>query len=335
MRRHIVKTLVFLGAFLLGGGLLALLIWRTGAQAVWDSLVAFGAVPFFGFVAISLLNFTLYSLRWQIIVNDMLPKEKRLSLSKIFLHRMAGYAAGYLTPASQIAGEPIRVAMLRSDGVPLKEATGAVILDLAFEIAAFVVFVVSGIVLAVAAGVGEGQSFIGGATAFVGLLIGILILFFWLTASGKGFFSGFLRMTRLHNVARFRTTYHWTLETERLMAKFFAGRLGTLAGVVLLSFVVVSFKAVEVFFISWAFGVALTLRDAFLIATLPGVVLLLPVPGGLGVYEGTNAAVFALLGLPLNPVAFTMILRLRDFVFIAIGVTHAVSRGEKLLGRKE
>lgn len=333
MRRRVAHTLFFLGAFLLGGGLFAFLVWRTGPAAIWESLVAFGVLPFFGFVAISLLNFTLYSWRWQIIVNDMVPRAMRLPLRRVFLHRMSGYAAGYLTPASQVAGEPIRVAMLKSDGIPTKEATGAVIIDLAFEIAAFVVFIVSGIALAFASGLGNDTNLVGGAALFTGALVVLLIVFFWTTASGAGFFSGLFRVTRLAKVARLQGAYAWIVETERLMTKFFSGKPMTLAGIVLLSFVLVTFKAVEAFFLAWAFGVDLTLRDAFLLATLPGVVLLLPVPAGIGVYEGTNAATFALLGLPLNPVAYTMIIRLRDFVFIAIGVAHALRRGEKLVGR--
>ena len=94
MRRRVLHTIFFASAFLLGGGLFALLVWRTGPAAIWESLVTFGAIPFFGFVAISLLNFTLYSLRWQTIVNDMVTPDKRVSLRTIFLHRMAGYAAG-------------------------------------------------------------------------------------------------------------------------------------------------------------------------------------------------------------------------------------------------
>lgn len=335
MRRRVLHTLFFASAFLLGGGLFAFLVWRTGPAEIWQSLVAFGALPFLGFVTISLLNFTLYSLRWQTIVNDMVTPDKHVSLRAIFMHRMAGYAAGYLTPASQVAGEPIRVAMLRSEGIPMKEATGAVVLDLAFEIAAFVLFVVSGIALAVAAGIGGGTMLVDGAMVFVGLLVVFLVIFFWMTANGAGFFSGFFRVTRLRNVKRFQPAYTWIVEMEKLMTKFFSGKPLLLTGVVLLSVVLIAFKVLETFFIAWFFGVHLGLRDAFLLATLPGMVLLLPVPAGLGVYEGSNAATFALLGLPLNPVAFTMIIRLRDFIFIAIGVAHAVSRGEKLMGRKE
>ncbi len=332
MRKRTLHTLFFAAAFLLGGSLFAFLVWKSGPTVIWQSLVTFGVVPFFGFLTLSLINFTLYSIRWRMIINDIVLPSQRLPLRRVFFHRMSGYAAGYLTPASQVAGEPIRVAMLRSENIPLKEATSAVVLDLAFEIAAFVVFVVSGVALAVASGI-EGGRALQGAGIFTGVLIIFLVLFFWTTANGKGFFSGAFRALRLDRVVRLQRAYHWLVDTEKMMTKFFAGKPLVLVSVVLLSVVVVSFKAIEALYIAHFFGASLSLRDAFLLSTLPGVVLLLPIPAGLGVYEGTNAATFVLLGLSLNAVAYTMIIRLRDFVFIGIGVIHAVRRGEKLVNR--
>ncbi len=332
MKGRIAKTLFFLVALALGAALFAFLIWKSGAAETYESLLAFGVLPCAGFVLISLTNFTLYSLRWQIIVNDMVLPSQRVPLAKIFMHRMSGFAAGYLTPASQVAGEPVRVAMLRAEGIPLKEATGSVILDLAFEISAVVAFIISGIILAVSEGLGSGDALMG-AVGFIGFLVVVLIAFFWRIARGGGFFATMMRGARFHRFDRLRPVYEWTAETEKLMSKFFSGKPMVLAGIVLLSVVMVSFKAVEAFFIAYFFDVTLSIRDTFLLATLPGIVLLLPVPAGLGVYEGSNAAIFSLLGLKLNAVAYTAIIRIRDFVFIALGVTHAVRHGEKLFAK--
>lgn len=332
MRRHLKKIVFFALAFLVGGGLFALLLWKTGFEETSAALAAFGLIPTVGFVTISLMNFCLYTLRWQIIINDMLPPEKHVPFHHVFLHRMSGFAAGYLTPASQVAGEPIRVAMLHTDGVPVKEATSSVIIDLAFEISAVVLFIVSGLILAVSEGLG-GDALYAGA-GIIAVFVFLLIGFFWHTASGNGFFSGFFRLSRLHRAKRFKKTYEWIVDTEKLMKRFFAGKPGVIALIVVMSLIMVSFKAIESYYIAHFFGVHLGLRDSFLLATLPGIALLLPVPAGIGVYEGSNAAIFTLLGLPINPVAFTAIIRIRDFVFIALGVMHAVRSGEHVFGRR-
>jgi uncharacterized protein (TIRG00374 family) len=329
LSKRVKKALLIMVAFLAGGGLFAFLIWRTGAAQTYDSLLAFGVLPCIGFIMISLTNFTLYSWRWKLITDDISPTHK-LSLGRFFLHRMSGYAAGYLTPASQVAGEPIRVAMLVGDGITVQEATSSVILDLAFEISAVVAFIISGIIIAVSEGLG-GTKAIAGAGVFIIIIVAILLAFFWRLARGDGFFSAIMRIFRLHKAKKLKGMYDWLVETEGLMSKFFAGKKAKLALIVCLSIVMVSFKAIEAFFITHFFGVPISFRDGFLLATLPSLAMLLPVPGGLGVYEGSNAAVFSLLGLQLNAVAYTAIIRIRDFVFIMIGVTHAVRRGEKLI----
>src|SRR3989344_1771345 len=126
VKQKILKTVFFILGLLAGGGLFAYLLYRTGISTVTDGLLAFGILPLLLYFGISIINFSLYSLRWKIILDAMLPVEQRVSYPKMFMNRMSGFAAGYLTPGAQVAGEPIRVAMLLADGVPSKIATGSV-----------------------------------------------------------------------------------------------------------------------------------------------------------------------------------------------------------------
>jgi uncharacterized protein (TIRG00374 family) len=328
---RVLRTLFFVGGFLIGAGLFAFLVYRSGPETVLHNLLAFGIVPLVGFILISLSNFCLYTFRWKLILDQMVPKEERVPFHRLFLHRMSGFAAGYLTPAAQVAGEPIRVAMLHSDGIPLKQATSSVILDLAFEITAFVLYVAMGLGFAFASGVGGGQGLLW-SVILISVLLVILIGFFIATITGNGFFHRMLALTRLNRfkpVAQFEL---WLKETEALMSQFFVKKTGIIVLVIVLSLLMAAFKAVEAIFIAYFLGVHIGVTDAFLMSTLPGVALLLPVPGGLGVFEGSNAAMFALLGLSIDPIAYTIVIRLRDFLFIAIGVTHAIASGEKIVG---
>ncbi len=318
------------GGLILGGGIFAWLVFKTGPESIVTSLALFGWLPFAGFVSISLVNFCLYTFRWKLILDRMTLNAVHIPFHRLFLHRMSGFAAGYLTPAAQVAGEPVRVAMLRSDNVPLKEATGSVVLDLAFEISTYVIYVLAGLVLAFIQGLGASNQLLG-PLIFIIILAGCLLAFFLFTVSGAGFFHRLLRifqLTRFKPVAQFE---NWLAETEGLMSKFFVGRLPIIFFIIVLSFTMAAFRAIEVAFITNFLGVSITLRDAFLMSTLPGVALLLPIPAGLGVFEGSNAAMFSVLGLKVNAVAYTIIIRLRDFLFIAFGITHAVRRGEKLI----
>ncbi len=333
IQKGLVKTLFFLFGLLLGGGIFALLVLRTGAGDVWSSLVAFGILPLMGFVTISLLNFCLYTTRWKLILDAMLPVEKRIPFHKLFLNRMSGFAAGYLTPAAQVAGEPIRVAMLHGDGVPVKEATSSVILDLAFEVTAFVVYVSAGVGFALVNGLGSGPGLYW-SVLFISVLLVILIGFFVATITGNGFFHHMLRATRMNKYKAVASFERWLIETEILMSEFFVGRTLRIIVVIILSLCMATFKAVEAIFIAHFFGVDIKVTDALLLSTLPGVSLLLPIPAGLGVFEGSNTAIFDLLQIPINPVAYTIVIRLRDFCFIGIGVLYAVFRGEALFSKR-
>jgi uncharacterized protein (TIRG00374 family) len=248
----------------------------------------------------------------------------------MFLHRMSGFAAGYLTPAAQVAGEPIRVAMLRSDDVPLKEATSSVVLDLAFEITSFVLYVAIGLGFAFSQGLGGEKGF-GWSLIFISIVLVFMVTFFVATATGSGFFHRVLSIFRLNRFKSIAMFEEWLKETEGIMSQFFVGKKKLIAGVSFLSLLMAAFKGIEAIFIAHFLGVDIPLADAFLLSTLPGVALLLPIPGGLGVFEGSNATLFALLGLNLNPIAYTIVIRIRDFVFIAIGVCHALVAGERIV----
>lgn len=335
MRKQITRTLFLIGGLLIGGSLFAFLVYKTGPDKVLEGLVAFGLLPLLGFISISLLNFCLYTLRWKIILDQMLAPKDRLPFYRLFLHRMSGFAAGYLTPAAQVAGEPIRVAMLHADKVPLREATSSVVLDLAFEITTFVFYVAMGLGFAFMSGVGGSGSSLLWPAIFICALLLVLLGFFITTIRGSGFFHRVLSITKLNKFKPVAKLEVWLKETETLMSKFFDGKVSMIVFVVLLSLVLTAFKAVEAIFIAHYLGVDIQVTDAFLMSTLPGVALLLPVPAGLGVYEGSNAAMFALLGLNLNAIAYTIVIRLRDFLFIAIGVVHAISSGEKIIGSYE
>ncbi|MEK9156680.1 MAG: lysylphosphatidylglycerol synthase transmembrane domain-containing protein [Patescibacteria group bacterium] len=317
----------------LGGALFVFLVWKAGPATIWQSLSAFGVVPFLFFVSLSLLNFGLYTLRWKIILEEV-EKKKGIRYVRLFLHRMSGFAAGYLTPAAQVAGEPVRVALLATEGISSKTATSSVVLDLAFEISAFVLYVVLGIVLALSTGVGAGTF---GLVAYIilGTLLVLMTVFFVSVAKGWNIFHRVLQQPFFNRHKKMREFATWLLEVEGTMTRFFAGRAHILAVVIILSLVMTGFRAVEVWFIAQGFGQDLTLSGAILLSTIPGLVLFAPIPGGLGLFEASMAAMLGTLGISTPAIAFTMIIRLRDFLFIGVGALHGIREGAGYVSRKE
>ena len=244
----------------------------------------------------------------------------------MYRHRMAGFAASYLTPAAQVGGEPIRIGMLISDGIGSKKATSAVMLDITVELMAYIAFIIAGVALAVITDLGSENTLIAIGAGLIFMLI-ILSGFLFGVAKGDGWFSKIFHGLRLNRFKSMKKVESWIKDTEAMMGVFLHSRKTFLLLVAFLSVTVISFRVVEVFYLAHFFEVQLSFAQAFLISTLPGIALLLPVPAGLGVFEGGFTSVFLLLGVPLSAVAFALVIRLRDFAFIGLGLTHLLRQG--------
>ena len=131
-----------------------------------------------------MLNFILYSLRWQMILHRQVGKAShKLSLWRMYWHRMTGYAVGYLTPLNQAGGEPVRVALLIADKVPSESAVASATLDIAFELCSYVVFIALGVIFALVEHQGGTGTLV---TMGVGLAVAFAVLFSFFVALARG-----------------------------------------------------------------------------------------------------------------------------------------------------
>lgn len=323
------RRFFFIGlGLVLGLGIFWLLLAREGFGVIGRELYAFGLWPFAGFIVLSLFNFCLYALRWLLIARRI-PGSGKLKFWRLFFHRMSGYAAGYLTPGTQVAGEPVRVGLAMIDGATSSAATSSVVLDLAFEVAAYAIFISMGVLFAMAQGLGGDGALIV-PIVIMGLVLVFIFGFFAQIVRGKGFFSHLVWFSKLDKYKSLRGLHVWLVEVETMMGDFFAGRAVFVSSIFSLSLLMTGFRVFEVVYLCHFFGAPLKLWQAFLMSTLPGVSLFLPIPGGVGVLEGSYTAVSALVGVAISGVAFALMLRARDALFIAIGVTHAVLQGQSL-----
>lgn len=326
---HALTTLLTLGIGV------ALFIWFFRQYELADTLStlkAVGILPLVGFVGISLVNFALLGWRWYLAVKAQ-DQDHHNSYWDVLRHRMSGYAISYLTPAAQVGGEPLRIALLHQNGMPLATATSSVILDVVFELLGFVLYIGLGLLVSLATHVlpGELSLIIGVSLLLIG---GGILLFLSSAVSGQDFFSLIwrklipIRFKRLHayeeRMRHVESLMHNTLkQTPKLIMQM-----------TVLSLVTVAFRGVEVVYLGHLLGQSLTLVEAVLLSSLPGLVLLIPIPSALGILEGSTAGIVNLLGIPLNPIAMVLLIRFRDVVFILLGVVHMGQRLRAWLERR-
>ena len=332
-RSKIRQWLLFVVALLLGASVLAWLVWREGPEEIWENLLSFGPWPFIGFLALSFVNMCILAWRWKLIIGSYRQGKHRMSFWRVLLHRFGGFAFNYITPVGHVGGEPVRIALLTRDGIPVRQATSATILDTSFELASFAVFILIGILLASLSGVTNGGTiwlmFAAGLAVLV-LLVGGL----YLLMRGVGVIEYILRVSRLDRIKLMRGVCKEIINIEHLMTTFLRGNRKFIFLIAAISAVSITIRVIEVWYLAYFLGVVMNFGQAFLTSTLPGISLFLPIPGGVGVFEGSFATVFALLALPLNAIAFAVIIRARDLLFIIIGMIHTFMQGRAWIAQK-
>ncbi len=326
------KTLIFLIFLGFGIVLFVISVYNAGLTNIINTLKDFSLLKFMILVTLSFLNFYLYSLRWELIVKALF-KEKKIPSATFFWDRMAAYAISYVTPTAQLGGEPLRIMLIQEEGVPKKIATSSTIIDKALEISTLIVFISCGILTALF----DHRVALAGKP-LLGLLGGVMLfLVFWFYYSSIksiGFFSSiykFLRLRKIRRLKRFEEKLNGFEQEMNLFYKENPRAIWKLMGI---SLVTILFILAEHFLIAWFMGVHLTFLQAFLSSTIPYIAYLLPVPGGIGVLEGGHATIFLLLGVSINAVAFVFIIRLRDFIFVALGLIRGWHKGYHVIKKE-
>jgi uncharacterized protein (TIRG00374 family) len=326
------KTIFFLGFLLLGIVLFVFSVLNSGVGNIIKVLKEFSLLKFLFFVGLSFLNFYLYSLRWEIITK-VLFKEKKIPTSNFFWNRMAAYALSYVTPSAQMGGEPLRIMLMEEEGVPRKIAVSSTIIDKALEFSTLIIFIACGIAVAL---FDDRVLVFSKPVMAIGASLMLLVVFWFYYSSIKniGFFSSIYKVLHLKKISRLQHLEEKLDRFEKEMNGFYKQNPRTLWLLLAISIFTVLFILVEHYLVAWFMGVRLTFLQAFLASTIPYFAYLLPVPGGLGVLESGHATIFALLGVSINAFAFVFIIRLRDFIFVLLGLIRGWHKGYRLMKKE-
>ncbi len=317
---RLIKILLFILTLAVGITIFVWFLDQYGTEETFAILNGFGLLAFFGFVAISLANFSLLGWRWQMAVNEH-ALEHKLSFWTVVRHRMSGYAMSYLTPSAQVGGEPLRIALLHKDGVPIAHATSSVILDVVFEIAGFIIYIALGLFISLFQNVlpARIEWIVGAALAVIAFAIA---LFFLSITSSRGFFSTGMRLLLPKRLPFMRKLEPKILRVESLMRDTLRRNPRLILWMLGISIITVAFRGVEVAYLAYFLEYPIGVVEAILLSSIPGLALLVPIPSALGILEGSTAGIVAALGLALNPIALVLLIRFRDVIFVILGVAH-------------
>jgi len=117
------------------------------------------------------------------------------------------------------------------------------------------------------------------------------------------------------------------------MPDFYKKNAGVFALLVVISILITSFLLLEHYLVARFMGVQLNFLETFLVSTVPYIAYMLPIPGGLGILEGSTAAIFAAMGININAFVLVFIIRIRDLVFVLIGLIHASKQAYRMVSK--
>ncbi|MDX2170834.1 MAG: lysylphosphatidylglycerol synthase domain-containing protein, partial [Deltaproteobacteria bacterium] len=237
---------------------------------------------------------------------------------RMFGARLAGDAVGALVPSARLAGEPLRVALVRGGGATTSAATAGVALDRLLELI--------GNMLAVLAYVAVFAGSRGATHAPWALALAMLVLLAMLAMPlrdlrrGRPPFGVLRRVAPLRLTARLQPWLAGLARVEQHVGAIVRDQPSRLLAGLALTLAVELLIIAQYHALLTAFGVGLDLPALLLVLMTGGLANAAPTPAGLGAMEAAQVmAVGAATGRPELGFVVGVIVRLHSLLLLAAG----------------
>lgn len=320
MRRSHAIPAVF---FLLGLGLFAWLVASFGVGAILDRIAASGG----GIVAAFLIWFAIYALNaaaWRLALGR---NAAGIGAAELFMITVSGFVINYITPVVALGGEPYKVGAL-SGRLGTRDAISSVVLYRMVNILGHMALLLAGILLAfLSAPLSPGLS---AGLAASGAVVS-LVIFLTLNGASRGLFDRLAKAAAkprpgalFPSVWRRVAKYGDELAgMDRVITDVYTNDRRSFVLSVALEFLARALMAVEVYVVFRSLGADVSFPGAVTVYVLYSIVInvLFFIPMNVGAREG--GILLGMEGLaadPLTGVSVGIILRVREFAWIAVGL---------------
>ncbi|HVN83597.1 MAG TPA: lysylphosphatidylglycerol synthase transmembrane domain-containing protein [Candidatus Binatia bacterium] len=299
--------------------------WQFGLSELTDTLRRVSLPSVLLYLMLGAAAVTSHSLRWQLIMRAL---GKHVPFARLVYARLAGDAVGALVPSGKLAGEPVRVALVRAEGIAGAEAGAGVSIDRLLEVISNMLCFMLYVSIFSLSRMGSAQIESVAVAVMLALLVALSVPLILLRRGISPFsllysdlaqrwlrplapWLGTLRTIELHLQRFFR-------EHAAAFVIGLAGALATEALVVCQYWVLLA-----------AFGLRLDLPTLLLALVGTGFARSVPAPAGLGALEASQVSVLALAqGRPDVGFVVGIVMRLHETLWIAIGLAALAARGK-------
>lgn len=308
-----------------GLGILAAIVYGAGTEAIVTHLLALGwAAP------LILLPYAVNALIDGAALGLPLPRSSRISAWRLAALRIAGEAINNITPTAYLGGEPVKVQLMRGQGIGGTDAVAAVVVAKTALVVSQIVFVVSGLVVLLLRLEDASYPI---ATAIACILGGIAFVVGLVEIQRRGLVALVGRFTirvfpRSELVARLRKRAD---EIDARLATLYGRDRRAFVGATALHFAGWIVGVGEVLLICALIGNPIGIGTAYVIESLSGTIgaVSLFVPGRFGVQEAGGVLICQLVGVgPAPAVALMLLKRIREIAFTLLGLL-VLARGRR------
>lgn len=289
------------------------------------TLVEMNVFYFLAFILITfLIQFTL-SYRWLLILRSQ--GITNLSLMKVTLYRLTGFAVSFLTPTARIGGEAVRATVLsQKEDIEFKKSLSGVVVDKTLEFTTSMMVFIVGLIYLLALGALTEEFRIYAIPAILALSI-LVIWYNWRVLRGYECFYPLFNCMPIYT-KWYRKFLEKVQDFEDHVLKFYYEERKVFFYCLAVSFFSWGLIFFEYYFAALTIGINLSFWQIFLVFIVINVSFLIPIPMALGVLEAGQIAVFRWLNLSsAAAISFTIIIRIKDILLSLIGLAALIKYG--------
>jgi uncharacterized protein (TIRG00374 family) len=306
--------------FILGLGVFVWLVASFGVGAILESIAAGG----WSLLSIVLIWFLIYALNagaWKLAMG---PNGRGIGAARLFMITVSGFVINYITPVVALGGEPYRAGAL-AGAIGARKAIPSVVLYRMVHLLGHMSLLLAGILLAFLTVPLTAAATAGLAAAAAAIA---LVIFVTLDGTRRGVFDRIATFVGRHRVLGFLSRplarYRGELgQMDAVLTGVYRNDRASFVSSVALEFLGRVLMGVEVFIVLRALGYSPSLPEALYVYVMYSIVIniLFFVPMNVGAREG--GILLGMEGMSADPLAgmsVGVILRIREFVWIAIGL---------------
>ena len=311
--------LITLFLLLIGGGLLAVLLIEVDLGQVWGRLEDVGTWGIAAVLMLRVLVVAADSYAWQLTLPSV--PQATVWFGRLWNVMLIGEALNKVLPLASVGGEPVKIALLHKRfGIDLREATASIVLWQTLNNFSMVAFVAIGFAAMFAMTSLDPAFRLAAAAGLVAFAVGIALFFLIQRKKVVSRIAAWLGRRFGARAERVLLTIH---DVEDRLIAFYGQARERFGAAFLLCFSTWVLSAVEIHLALHLMGYPASWIDSLVIAAVTVLVraALFMVPAGIGTQDGALVLICgSITGSPDLGLALAAILRLRELVWVAVGL---------------